>query len=119
MTHEIICLVDNSSSMKFVKSKVISGFNRFELTGSGVHGFLDRMLCGRVPRKPGRVGLAYLLNHHGMLKSEATIATLPDGRVWYGSAAASEFHDMDWLQHHVQPGDESGNVLSQPVLPTR
>ncbi len=80
----------------------VSGFNRYELTGSGVHDFLDRMLCGRVARKAGKVGLGYLLNHKGMLKGEATIANLPDGRVWYGSAAAAEFHDMDWLMQHVR-----------------
>ncbi|WP_298837918.1 FAD-dependent oxidoreductase [uncultured Roseobacter sp.] len=78
----------------------VNGFNRFELTGSDVDGFLDRMICGRVLKKEGRVGLGYLLNHQGMLKSEATVARLPGGRVWYGSAAASEFHDMDWLQAH-------------------
>ncbi len=84
----------------------VSGFNRFELSGTGVHDFMDRMACGRVPRKQGRVGLIYLLNHHGMVKSEATIANLPDGRVWYGSAAAAEFHDMDWLQSHIRSGED-------------
>lgn len=84
----------------------VNGFNRLELTGNVVHDFLDRMMCGRVNRRPGRVGLGYLLNHHGMLKTEATIANLPDGRVWYGSAAASEFHDMDWLQSHLTPEDD-------------
>ena len=84
----------------------VSGFNRFELTGRDVHEFLDRMVCGNVPRRQGRVGLGYLLNHHGMVKGEATIANLPDGRVWYGSAAASEFHDMDWLSNHIEPGED-------------
>ncbi len=84
----------------------VNGFNRFEITGSGAHDFLDRMICGRVTRKSGRVGLGYLLNHQGMLKGEATIANLPDGRIWYGSAAASEFHDMDWLQAHIQTGED-------------
>ena len=84
----------------------VNGFNRYELTGSGVHDFLDRMICGRVPRKPGRVGLGYLLNHHGMVKSEATIANLPGARVWYGSAAAAEWHDMDWLQQHLRDDED-------------
>ncbi|MEO1266356.1 MAG: FAD-dependent oxidoreductase, partial [Pseudomonadota bacterium] len=75
----------------------VSGFNRFELTGRDVDAFLDRVICGRVPKTPGRVGLCYLLNGHGMVKSEATVARLPDGCVWYGSAAASEIHDHDWL----------------------
>ena len=89
----------------------VSGFNRFELTGTDVHAFLDRMVCGRVPKRAGRVGLTYLLNHHGCLKAEATLANLPasargPARVWYGSAAASEYHDMDWLRAHLRPEDD-------------
>ncbi|MBS0124112.1 GcvT family protein [Thetidibacter halocola] len=89
----------------------VSGFNRIELTGADVHAFLDRMTCGAVPRRPGRVGLCYLLNQLGCLKGEATIANIPPShrggaRVWYGSAAASEFHDMDWLRAHLRPGED-------------
>ncbi|MGD1869854.1 MAG: FAD-dependent oxidoreductase [Neomegalonema sp.] len=86
----------------------VNGFNRFEITGADRHSFLDRMMCGRFPKKEGRVGLGYLLNHQGMLKSEATVANLSGDRVWYGSAAASEFHDMDWLQMHVRSGEDVG-----------
>ncbi|MEL7278728.1 MAG: FAD-dependent oxidoreductase [Pseudomonadota bacterium] len=84
----------------------VNGFNRYEMTGADVHGFLDRMICGAVPKRRGRVGLGYLLNEHGMLKAEATIANLPDGRVWYGSAAAAEWHDMDWLMGHLRPDED-------------
>ena len=46
-----------------------------------------------------------------MLKGEATIANLPQSdrgpaRVWYGSAAASEYHDMDWLRQHLRPNED-------------
>ncbi len=89
----------------------VNGFNRFEITGADRHSFLDRMFCGPVNKRQGRVGLGYLLNHHGMIKGEATVANLPSSdrgpkRVWYGSAAASEYHDMDWLQAHFQPGED-------------
>lgn len=89
----------------------VNGFNRFELTGGDVHRFLDRMICGPVSKKAGKVGLGYLLNHHGMMKGEATVANLSDGSVWYGSAAASEYHDMDWLQAHLR-ADEDVNIRS-------
>lgn len=79
----------------------VNGFNRFEITGEGAHDFLDYMFCGTVPRTFGKVGLGYLLNHQGNVKAEATIANLSDGCIWYGSAAASEFHDMDWLTQHM------------------
>ncbi|WP_113912818.1 GcvT family protein [Roseovarius dicentrarchi] len=89
----------------------VNGFNRFEITGADRHSFLDRMFCGAVTKRAGRVGLGYLLNHHGMVKGEATIANLPASdrgpeRVWYGSAAASEVHDMDWLQAHLAEGED-------------
>ena len=85
----------------------VNGFNRIEITGDDAQNFLDRMICGRLPRKAGRVGLTYLLNHQAMVKAEATIANIPASdrgpdRIWYGSAAASEQHDMDWLASHIQ-----------------
>ena len=89
----------------------VNGFNRFEIEGADARAFLDRMICGRVTKKPGRVGLGYLLNHHGMVKAEATIANLPDGRIWYGSAAAAEWHDRDWLEAHID-GDVRVRTLT-------
>lgn len=89
----------------------VNGFNRIEITGADRHAFLDRMICGVVPKRVGRVGLGYLLNAHGMLKGEATIANLPASdrgpeRVWYGSAAASAQHDMDWLRAHLTDAED-------------
>ena len=89
----------------------VSGFNRFEITGADAHDFLDRMTCGRLQRTEGRVGLSYLLNHQGMVKAEATVANLPGGRIWYGSAAASEYHDMDWLAQYIG-ADEDVQIRS-------
>ena len=89
----------------------VNGFNRFEITGADRHAFLDRMFCGNVTKRDGRVGLGYLLNHRGMVKGEATVANLPASdrgpeRVWYGSAAAAEYHDMDWLTSHLRDGED-------------
>ncbi|MEM9733836.1 MAG: FAD-dependent oxidoreductase [Pseudomonadota bacterium] len=89
----------------------VSGFNRFQITGTGVHDWLDRLSCSRIPRKAGKVGLAYLLNHQGNVKGEATLANLDDETVWYGSAAASEYHDMDWLRDHL-PADSDIRIES-------
>ncbi len=75
----------------------VNGFNRFEITGTGIREWLDTVVCSRVPRTMGKVGLTYLLNHEGNIKTEATLANLAEDRIWYGSAAASEYHDMDWL----------------------
>ena len=114
-THDLV-----SAEVKAVQSAVglaeVNGFNRFEITGQNRHSFLERMFCSAITRKDGRVGLGYLLNHHGMIKGEATVANLSASdrgpeRVWYGSAAASEFHDMDWLVQHLH-NDEDVQIKS-------
>ena len=50
----------------------VDRFNRLEITVAETHAFLDRIFCGAVTRRLGRVGLGHLLNHHGSLKCEAT-----------------------------------------------
>ena len=98
-----------ASEVKHIQQHVglteVNGFTRFEITGGDAHTFLDHMFCGQITAKAGRIGLGYLLNVHGNLKGEATIANLPDGRIIYGSAANAEQHDMDWLQAHIDSED--------------
>jgi len=104
-----------AAEVKAVQTSVglceVNGFNRIEITGADRHTFLDRMLCGHVTKRAGRVGLGYLLNHHGCIKAEATIGNIPASdrgpdRVWYGSAAASELHDMDWLRANLNSSED-------------
>lgn len=101
--------------VELVQTKVglteVNGFNRYEIIGTDIHDWLDGIMCSRVPRKTGKVGLTYFLNEHGNVKGEATIANFEDGRVWYGSAAASEYHDMDWLREHL-PADNDIQIKS-------
>ena len=89
----------------------VSGFNRIEITGQNIHSWLDRLICGKFSHQIGRVGLGYLLNQKGNIKSEATIATVDKDKIWYGSAAASEWHDYEWLEQHL-PADGSIQLKS-------
>ncbi|NIA69344.1 FAD-dependent oxidoreductase [Pelagibius litoralis] len=84
----------------------VSGFNRYEITGEGLDDWLDGIVCSRLPRRPGKVALTYLLNEQGNIKAEATIARLAPDRAWYGAAAAAEYHDLDWLSERL-PADGS------------
>ncbi len=52
-----------------------TGFAKFELTGPGARAFLDRLSTNRVPG-PGRMALAPMVNHHGRLAGDLTIACL-------------------------------------------
>jgi dimethylglycine dehydrogenase len=104
-----------AKEIELVQTKVglteVNGFNRYEITGKDAHDWLDGIMCSRVTRKQGKVGLTYFLNHHGNVKGEATIANLEEGKIWYGSAAASEYHDMDWLTEHL-PEDSDIQIKS-------
>ncbi|MAV47818.1 MAG: FAD-dependent oxidoreductase [Alphaproteobacteria bacterium TMED89] len=84
----------------------VNGFNRMEISGADARSFLDRMSCSKIKSAPGRVSLAYLLNHQGMVKGEMTVANLPDGRIWVGSAAAAQWHDRDWLNQHIRADED-------------
>jgi len=75
----------------------VSGFNRYEISGEGVEAFLDHVICGRLPTEIGRLGLCYLLTEKGNILSEATLVKRDENRYWWGSAAAAEWHDRDWL----------------------
>ena len=83
----------------------VCGFNRLEISGRDVGGWLDRLTCSTVPRQDGKVRLCYFLNALGNVKSEATLANLGES-FWYGSAAAAELHDHDWLSAAL-PSDGS------------
>jgi len=79
----------------------VSGFNRYEISGAGSTEFLDKLVCGKLPVKVGKVRLCYLLNERGNILSEATIAKLGEEHYWFGSAAAAEWHDRDWLNRFM------------------
>ncbi len=89
----------------------VSGFSRYRLHGQGVVEAMDRLIAGRMP-KEGKVSLSYLLTQKGNVLSEATLARLGDDEIWYGAAAAAEWHDRDWLTAHL-PDHISIENLSQ------
>jgi len=88
----------------------VNGFNRIKISGDKMAEWLDSLTCSTIPKKTGAIRLCYFLNDLGMIKSEATIAKL-NSSYWYGSAAASEAHDWDWLRAHL-PRDGSVNIES-------
>ena len=93
----------------------VNGFNRIEIAGEGAADWLDTLMCGRVPRRVGTVGLGYFLTDHGDVLGEATLAVLDGRTLWWGSAAAAERHDLDWLGARL-PGD--GSISLTPKVAT-
>jgi len=78
----------------------LGGFTKLMVEGEGAAAWLDGMICGRLP-KLGRITLSYMLNDKGGIVSEVTITRLAADRFYLLSAAAAEWHDIDWIRKHL------------------
>ncbi|MEM6973261.1 MAG: FAD-dependent oxidoreductase [Pseudomonadota bacterium] len=90
----------------------VNGFTRIAVHGAGGRDWLDGLMAGRVPKRPGKVGLAYYLTERGSVAGEVTIALLDETTAWIGSAAAAEHHDLDWFTRRL-PAD--GSITLEPL----
>jgi dimethylglycine dehydrogenase len=88
----------------------VNGFSRFEIKGPKAVEWLDSIMCSNVPKTVGRIGLCYFLTDKGNVLGEATITKISEDTFWYGSAAAAEYKDMDWL--HAQLPTEGVELTS-------
>ncbi len=73
----------------------ISGFAKFEISGKGARGWLDKMLACKIP-PAGRMNLAPMLNARGKMMGDFTVANISDyrGERYFlaGSGIAEEFY---------------------------
>jgi len=81
-----------------------SNYGKYEVTGRGARAWLDRVFASRIP-KPGRLGLAPMLNPAGRIVGDLSIACLADDRfLIVGSGFAEEFH-LRWFWLSEPPAD--------------
>ena len=81
-----------------------TNYGKYEVTGRGARGWLDRVFACRIPR-PGRLALAPLLNAAGRIVGDLSMACLAEGRfLIFGSGFAEEFH-MRWFALTEPPPD--------------
>ncbi len=90
-----------------------TGFAKFEFTGSGARAFLDGLLANRIPAV-GRIALTPMLNEHGRLIGDLTVAALPptpgdavegihERFMIFGTGAAERWYER-WFDAHL-PAD--------------
>ena len=83
----------------------LSSFAKFDVTGPGAAGFLDRLLANRVPRRLGGIALAHRLTTAGRIESEVTVTRLAADRFYLLSAAGAELADLDSLVQQRQAAE--------------
>ncbi len=84
----------------------LTAFSKFEVTGADAEALLDRLTANRMPAKDGGMRLTHFLTELGGIETEMTITRLAPDRFYLNSAIVGQFHDRDWLAHHVQPGED-------------
>lgn len=82
------------------------GFNHYRITGEGALDWLSGLTCSNLSRKTGEASLCYFLTPKGNIAGEGTVVPLAVGSLFFGSAAAAEFHDVDWLAEHLPEGSD-------------
>jgi dimethylglycine dehydrogenase len=81
-----------------------TNYGKYEVTGRGARAWLDRVFASRLPR-PGRIGLAPMLNPAGRIVGDLSIACLAEDRfLIVGSGFAEEFH-LRWFWAAEPPAD--------------
>lgn len=83
----------------------LTSFAKYEVTGTGASGFLDRLCANKIPRVDGGIVLAHMLTEGGCIESEVTITRLNENRFYVLSSIVAQIHDMDWMVQHRQKGE--------------
>ena len=86
----------------------IANFAKYEVTGPGAEGWLNRLLANSMPRT-GRIALSPMLNAAGKLIGDFTVAKAEADRFVVWGSSAAQIHHMRWFEAHL-PRDGSVRV---------
>jgi dimethylglycine dehydrogenase len=83
----------------------ISNFAKYEVRGPGAEAWLLSLLTNKMP-KVGKICLTAMLNHHGRIEGEFTVARLAEDHFFLFGSMPAEIHHSRWFLHHL-PTDGS------------
>ncbi len=83
----------------------LPGFSRYRLQGPGAARWLDGLTASRLPQV-GRIGLLYFADDRGRVVTEMSAMRLDEDFFFLITAAAAQWHDLEWLQRHLPAGAE-------------
>jgi dimethylglycine dehydrogenase len=89
-----------------------TSFAKFELSGPGAEALLDRLSTNRLPHEVGRMALTEMCTPRGGIECDVTVTRVARDRFYVVSAAATETHDLAWIERHAP---EDGSVRVENV----
>jgi dimethylglycine dehydrogenase len=84
----------------------LTGFAKYDVTGTDAEAFLNRVLANRMPRRDGGIALAHFLSKNGRILGEATVTRISGEHFYLLSAASAELRDLDHLVQRVEAGEQ-------------
>ncbi len=93
----------------------IHNFSKFDMTGEGVVGFLDRIMAGRIPQV-GRLSLCPMLSPRGRIIGDFTLSRLGEHRFQVTASYAAQAYHLRWFEVHKPAGDvEIRNISNERI----
>jgi dimethylglycine dehydrogenase len=94
----------------------LSGFAKYDVTGSNAEAFLNRLCANRMPSKNGGIVLAHILSENGRILGEVTVTRIADNHYYLLSAAGAELRDLD---HLMQGQGDAEDVTIENITDDR
>jgi len=94
----------------------LSGFAKYDVSGSDADVFLNRLCANRMPTKNGGIILAHILSKNGRILGEVTVTRIADNHYYLLSAAGAELRDLD---HLMQGRGDAEDVAIENVTDDR
>ena len=85
-----------------------SSIAKYEISGPGAEGFVDRLCTSRVPKEAGDVAESPMVSTQGGIRCLVTVTRLADGRYYMTAGTEFEQHHLDWMQRHLPPDGSVG-----------
>jgi 4-methylaminobutanoate oxidase (formaldehyde-forming) len=82
-----------------------SSFAKYEVTGKDAVRALDFVCAGDVTKAAGRLTYTQLLNTHGGIECDLTVARLAEDRFYLVTGTGFRTHDLAWIADHLPKGD--------------
>ncbi len=84
----------------------LTPFAKFELSGPGALGALQRLAANQMDRPVGAVTYTSMLTESGGIKCDLTVTRLAEDRFLIVTGGPMGLHDLDWIRSHL-PADGS------------
>lgn len=94
----------------------LSGFAKYDVSGTDAAQFLNRLCANSMPAKTGGIALAHILSANGKIAGELTVTRLADEQYYLLSAAGAELRDLD---HLLQSQRKNEDVVIENVTDER